>query len=44
MRRKRFRLSIKKAKNCIFSRRNGYLGKIVFGYSIILRLFGKDII
>lgn len=37
-------LSIRKAKNCLFSRRNGYEGKIIFGYSIRLRLFGKDII
>jgi hypothetical protein len=36
--------SIKKAKNCIFSRRLGYSGKIIFGYSIRFRLFGKDII
>lgn len=28
-------LSIKKAKDCIFSRRNGYRGKIIFGYSIL---------
>lgn len=37
-------LSVKKAKDCLFSRRNGYKGKIVFGYSIRLRLFGKEII
>ncbi len=40
----RFWLSIRKAKNCLFGRRNGYSGKIIFGYSIRLRLFGKDII
>lgn len=39
-----FWLSIKKAEDCLFSRRNGYVGKIIFGYSIRLRLFGKDII
>ena len=39
-----FWLSIKKAKDCLFSRRNGYQGKIIFGYSIRLRLFNKDII
>jgi hypothetical protein len=41
---KSFWLSIKKASECLFSRRNGYEGKIVFGYSIRLRLFGKNII
>ena len=39
-----FWLSIKKAKDCLFSRRNGYSGKIIFGYSIRLRLFNKNII
>ena len=37
-------LSIKKAKDCLFSRRLGYQGKIIFGYSIRLRLFKKEII
>lgn len=40
----KFWLSIKKAKNCLFSRRNGHKGKIVFGYSIRLVLFGLNII
>jgi len=40
----KFWLSIKKVEDCLFSRRNGYVGKIIFGYSIRLRLFGKDII
>jgi len=37
-------ISIRKAKNCIFSRRNGHVGKIVLGYSIRLRIFGIEII
>ena len=37
-------LSIKKAKDCIFSRRLGYQGKIILGYSVRLRLFGVDVI
>lgn len=37
-------LSIKKAKDCLFSRRCGIVGLKVFGYSIRLRLFGLDII
>ncbi len=37
-------LSIKKAKDCLFARRNGHTGKIIFGYSIRLRLFGHDLI
>lgn len=41
---KPFWLSIRKAQNCLFSRRNGYFGKVIFGYSICLRLFGKDLI
>lgn len=37
-------ISIRKAKNCLFSRRNGYIGKIVLGYSISLRIFNCTII
>lgn len=44
MKRKKFWLSIRKANDCLFARRNGHLGKIFLGYSICLRLFGKDII
>lgn len=39
-----FWLSIKRTKNCLFSRRNGYKGKRIFGLSICLRLFGKTIL
>lgn len=42
--RKPFWLSVKPAKDCLFSRRNGYRGRIIAGYSICLRLFNKDII
>jgi hypothetical protein len=31
-----FYFSIKKAKDCLFSRRNGYQGIMLFGYSIFL--------
>lgn len=41
---KKFYISIIKAKECLFSRRNGYKGKIILGYSIVVRLFGVDII
>jgi hypothetical protein len=37
-------LSVKKAKHCAYSRRKGYSGKIIFGYSIRLRLFNKDLL
>jgi len=39
-----FWLSIRKAKNCFFSRRNGFFGKVIYGYSICLRLFSYDIL
>ena len=42
--RKWFWISIKKGNHCLFSRRNGYKGKIIYGYSICLRLFNIDII
>lgn len=41
---KKFWLSIVHKDNCFFSRREGIVGKIIFGHSIRLRLFGKDII
>lgn len=40
----KFWLSIKKKNNCLFSRRNGYEGKLIFGYSICLRIFNKTIL
>lgn len=40
----KFWLSVKHKSKCLFSRRNGLSGKLLFGYSIRLRLFGKDII
>lgn len=42
--RKRFWISVVLAKDCLFSRRNGYKGKIVLGYSVCIRLFGFDIV
>ena len=39
---KKFWFSIKPAKNCLFSRRNGYIGKIIFGWSVCIRLFGRN--
>ncbi len=41
---KTFWLSIRKKEKCLFSRRNGYFGKLIFGYSVCLRLFGIDIL
>jgi len=40
----KFWISIRPASECLFSRRLGYNGWIVFGYSIKLRLFGRKII
>jgi len=40
----RFYVSIRKAEKCLFSRRCGHRGMIVRGYSMRLRLFGKDIL
>ena len=42
--RKTFQFSIKNKKNCLFSRREGKVGKIILGYSVIIRLFNKDIV
>lgn len=39
---KQFWISIKKAENCLFSRRNGYKGKVILGYSLCIRLFGYN--
>jgi len=33
-----FYFSVKKAKDCLFSRRNGYQGILLFGYSIFFVL------
>ncbi|MBE3086024.1 MAG: hypothetical protein IMZ64_07390 [Bacteroidetes bacterium] len=41
---KLFWLSVKRAKDCLFSRRNGIKGKIIKGYSIRLRIFGTDLV
>ena len=41
---KRFWISIQRAERCLFSRRNGYQGKIIFGYSVCVRLFNIDIL
>ena len=35
---KYFYFSIRKAKDCLFSRRNGYQGVLLFGYSIFLSI------
>lgn len=41
---KSFWVSIKKQKNCLYSRRNGHIGKIIFGYSVCIRLFYVDLL
>lgn len=40
---KPFFISIKKSNECLFSRRNGYIGKLIHGYSVVIRLFGKEL-
>lgn len=40
----KFRISIKNIKNCIESRRKGWEGKILFGYSIRIILFNRNIV
>jgi hypothetical protein len=44
MRERQFWISIRKAKNCLYSRRNGYIGSIICGYSVVIRLFGHDLL
>lgn len=44
MNERKFWISIRKAKDCFFSRRNGYQGKVILGYSCMLRLFGYDLL
>jgi len=39
-----FWLSIVPVNKALFSRRNGYKGKIIFGYSVVLRFLGRDIV
>lgn len=41
---RKFWLSIQKEKSSLFSRRNGYKGRLVAGYSICLRLFNKNVL
>ena len=42
--RKPFWVSVKRKEKCLYSRRNGYLGTLIFGYSVMVRLFNKDIL
>jgi len=44
VRRPRFWVSIRRADKCLFCRRHGYYGKVVFGWSICVRLFGFDLL
>lgn len=44
IRNKQFWVSIIPAKDCLFSRRNGYIGKLILGYSVCVRLFGYDLL
>jgi len=41
---RKFWISIIPIHKCLFSRRNGYIGMRILGYSIRLRLFGWDVI
>lgn len=36
-----FFFSIRKAEDCLFSRRNGYSGILIFGYSVFFKIKGK---
>jgi hypothetical protein len=42
--RKRFWISVRRAENCLFGRRNGHKGLRLAGWSICVRLFGVDIL
>jgi len=42
--RKPFWFSVRRASTCLFSRRNGYVGKKFWGFSVCLRLFNKDLL
>lgn len=45
IRRKRmFFISIRRKSKCLDIRKQGYIGTLVFGYSIMLKLFGKIIL
>ena len=37
-------LSVKRFDRCLFSRRNGFEGKIILFWSVVLRINGKQII
>lgn len=41
---KPFWISIVPIRHCTFSRRNGIKGRVIFGHSVCLRLFGYEII
>jgi hypothetical protein len=41
---RKFCISTISIHKCLFSRRNGYVGTRILGYSIRLRLFGRDVI
>ena len=43
-RKRNFYISIKRKSKCLEIRKQGYIGKLIFGYSIILKLFGKIIL
>ena len=43
-RKKDFYISIKRKSKCLEIRRQGYMGRLIFGYSIILKMFGKIIL
>jgi len=43
-RKKLFYISIRRKSKCLEIRRQGYIGRLIFGYSIMLKLFGKIIL
>jgi len=44
LRKRDFFISIKRKSKCIEIRRQGYIGRLILGYSIILKLWGKIIL
>jgi hypothetical protein len=44
LRNRDFYISIKRKSKCLEIRRQGYIGRLILGYSIILKMWGKIIL
>ena len=44
LRKRDFFISIKRKSKCIEIRKEGYIGRLIFGYSIMLKMWGKIIL